>query len=312
MTEDPFQALRAARLEKLEEQLRAWLPLSRYEGGRRLNDALQYEIQSGGKRIRPLLALCSADLFGLPDEQALPLACAIEYLHLASVIFDDLPGMDDARMRRHVPALHVVFGDATAILAALALFTRAFEILAEWPTLVKEAARAVGHEGMIAGQAVDLTGGRDGRLLKTSALMRFAVSAPARAAAAHPASVVAIEEFGESMGEAYQLLDDLVDMLEPESSTGKTAGQDVRHSRQSLPPDGDPRGLYEQLCQRTAYAATILRDRLPPSHGSDRLMKFILWVEQRAGELIYGHDADRVDRCRTGVGCGERDPVAES
>jgi len=217
---------RLLNLPRIEAQLRARLPLSSFEGADRLNEALRYAVNSGGKRIRPLLTLLSSEICGIPAGDADALACAVEYLHLASVIFDDLPAMDDARMRRHLPALHLAFGEGVATLAALSLYARAFEILAGWPALVTEAARAVGAEGMAGGQAADLGGVHSARLRKTAPLICLALQGPAHAAGAGQDELAALAELGELLGEAYQILDDLLDALAAESETGKTAGQE--------------------------------------------------------------------------------------
>lgn len=283
---DPFDNLCSAKLRRLEEELRARLPVSPLKGARRLNEALQYEIRSGGKRVRPLLALASADLFGVPEDDAFRVACGVEYLHLASVILDDLPCMDDAQMRRHMPALHVAFGEAIAMLAALSLFARAFEILAPWPELVKEAGRAVGSEGMIGGQMADLSGEHRGRLRKTSPLIRFALAAPPRLAGVPAALVGAMEEFGELLGEAYQIRDDLLDELATERDTGKTARQDVRHRRQAMAPGTGPRELYERLRELVAGAVAVVRERLPEGPASSQLAAFAVWLEHESGALF--------------------------
>lgn len=308
---DPFDAPGQARLARLEEQLRLLLPLSPLEGAQRLSEALEYELRSGGKRVRPLLTLDSAEIFGVPENDALRLACAVEYLHLASVILDDLPSMDDAQTRRHLPALHVVFGEAIATLAALSLYARAFEILAEWPVLAREAARAVGSEGMIGGQAADLCGRHADRLAKTTPLIRFALSAPARLARANAAAIAAIEEFGELLGQAYQLCDDLLDALATEDRTGKTAHQDLRHNRPALAPGAGPRELYAHLRALVRRAVATVRGGLPPCAASGRLIGFAAWLERQAGELFHGDRADPAHCLRAGAGCGQRDPLAE-
>lgn len=301
---DPFDALRSSKLSRLEEELRARLPVCGFEGAQRLDEALQYELRTGGKRVRPLLALASADLFDVPEDEALRLACAIEYLHLASVILDDLPCMDDAQVRRHLPALHVAFGEAIATLAALSLFARAFELLAPWPALVTEAARAVGSEGMIGGQVADLSGEHRGRLRKTSPLIRFALAAPARLADAPAAVVHTMEEFGELLGEAYQLRDDLLDALATEGETGKTAHQDARHRRQAMPPGDGPAELYERLRGLVARAVGIVSERLPGGPAASLLVAFAAWLEHESGELFDPNRSGPAHCVRAGGGGG--------
>jgi len=300
----PFSAFQASKLPLIEAELHARLPLSSLEGTQRLNQALRYAVRSGGKRLRPLLALLAAQIFALPSPLALALACAVEYLHLSSVILDDLPAMDDAQMRRHLPALHLAFDEAVAILAALALYTRAFELLAPWPALVEQAARAVGSEGMIAGQAADLAGVRPTRLRKTAPLFRLALRAPAEAAAASAEQIAGLENFGELVGRAYQLCDDLLDALAAESVTGKTGDQDRRHGRDALSPEfGAPEALRE-LNELIAQARAALRRSLPPCSACEVLADFARSLERRAAELVHGHDAAVADGGCPGAGGG--------
>lgn len=308
---DPMDTLRATKLARLEAELRHLLPLSHLEGAQRLNEALEYGIRSGGKRLRPLLALGVSEIFDLPEGEALRLAGAIEYLHLASVILDDLPAMDDARTRRHLPALHVVFGEAIATLAALSFYTRAFEILAAWPTLVAEAARVAGSDGMIGGQAADLCGAHDSRLHKTAPLIRFAVAAPARIAGAPASQIAVLDEFGELVGEAYQLCDDLLDLLAAESQTGKTSDQDRRHRRQSFTPEFSARDAYEEIRRLTARATAKVRLELPGGETRVLLAEFASWLEQQAGELMHGDSSAAADGGPTGSGSFQRGPLAQ-
>jgi geranylgeranyl diphosphate synthase type II len=234
----------------IDDALAERLPLSSQFGAERLNEALEYAVFPGGKRLRPVLTLLGARVVGGSIEQALSAACAVEFLHTSSLILDDLPAMDDARLRRNRAALHLVYGEAVATLAALALLNRAYALFAR-PTatagsavarLVVEATRAVGEEGMIGGQAADLgpgvEGGRQGALasrsLKTTALMRLTMSAGAIACEACEADISALAEFGEHLGAAYQVRDDLLDELGDSSLTGKTIKQDARHLRRSF------------------------------------------------------------------------------
>ncbi len=115
--------------DPIEQALEAHLPLSRQEHAARLNEALRYSIFPGGKRWRPMFSLLGAELVGGSPEQALPAACAMEYLHTSSIIFDDLPAMDDAGLRRGRETLHLVFGESIALLTALALFNQSYALL---------------------------------------------------------------------------------------------------------------------------------------------------------------------------------------
>lgn len=235
----------------VEAALRARLPVSSLPAARRLNDALDYALFPGGKRLRPALSLLASSLVRLPRAESLALACAVEFLHSSSLVIDDLPGMDDASLRRNRRTLHLVFGEGTALLAALALLNRSYALFAEAARsceqegaverLVSEAARAIGAEGMIGGQMLDLELKADcadarslaGRDLKTVALTRLMMTAGAIACGACEADTCALAEFGECFGRAYQICDDLLDESGEGFSSDKTTGQDARHGRAS-------------------------------------------------------------------------------
>jgi geranylgeranyl pyrophosphate synthase len=232
----------------VEEALRRRLPLSSLPHAARLNEALVYSVFPGGKRFRPALALLASELAGASREQGLAVACAVEFLHSSSLVLDDLPSMDDAALRRKRPALHLVYGEGVALLASVALLNQSYALLAEAASgtdacgaLVGEAARAIGADGMVGGQAVDLltrAGEADTdalfcRELKTVALMQLMMTAGALACGARPADTGALSDFGECLGRAYQLCDDVSDETRPPELTGKPARQDARHMRAS-------------------------------------------------------------------------------
>jgi geranylgeranyl diphosphate synthase type II len=207
--------------------------------------AIEHSLFAPAKRLRPILSLLVADVLRGDVEQVLPPACAIEMVHTASLILDDLPCMDDATSRRGRPACHVVHGEATAILAAFALQNRAFAILAEgWPggpgaetraAVARDLSQAVGLEGMIAGQAQDLAG--TDRIIdfptlefihsrKTGAL--FTAAAALGALAARPAERAAIISYAKNLGLAFQIVDDLIDVGGAEAEAGKDVGKDLK------------------------------------------------------------------------------------
>lgn len=238
----------ASRRATVEEALRRRLPLSTLAHAGRLNEALVYSVFPGGKRFRPALALLASELAGASREQGLAVACAVEFLHSSSLVLDDLPSMDDAALRRKRPALHIVYGEGVALLASVALLNQSYALLAEAAsgtdacgTLVREAARAIGADGMVGGQAVDLltrAGEADTdalfcRELKTVALMRLMMTAGALACGARAADTRALADYGECLGRAYQLCDDVSDETRPPELTGKPARQDARHMRAS-------------------------------------------------------------------------------
>lgn len=172
---------------------------------------MRHAVFSGGRRMRPTLCMLAAHALGMNTRAALPIAAAIEYLHTASLIYDDLPAMDDSPNRRGAPSAHAKFGQGVALLAGLALVSHAMVLLAPSTVLVRAAGECVAT--MSAGQAIDLQGGtRDAaHYQKTTALFRLAVSAPALAFCAEEAKARALAEFGESLGRAYQFMDDADD-----------------------------------------------------------------------------------------------------
>ena len=218
------------------------------------------------KRLRPILALLVAEALKGDAKGVLPAACAVEMVHTASLILDDLPCMDDARFRRGRPACHVTHGEATAILAAFALLSRAYEILAEgWPggpdaegreAAAAELARAVGLTGMIAGQAADLA--MTGKTIdlpmlefihsrKTGALFTAAADLGAQAAGAQPSERAAIKAYAKNLGLAFQIVDDLLDVTGG-TEAGKDVGKDAKKTTfVSLAGVAGARQLAEEL-----------------------------------------------------------------
>jgi geranylgeranyl diphosphate synthase type II len=211
----------------------------------RVAAAMEDSLFAPAKRLRPILSLLVAEMLREEREQVLPAACAIEMVHTASLILDDLPCMDDATSRRGRPACHLVHGEANAILAAFALLNQAFAILAEgWPggpgpgtrvTLAGDLAGAVGLEGMIAGQAQDVAA--TDRTIdfptlefihsrKTGAL--FTAAAALGAMGARGEERAAIVSYAKNLGLAFQIVDDLIDVTGAEAEAGKDVGQDLK------------------------------------------------------------------------------------
>ena len=209
-----------------------------------LHQAMRYSLLAGGKRVRPLMTMIAATSFGAEEASAVDPACAIEMVHTASLILDDMPCMDDATLRRGRPANHRVFGEDTAILAATALLNRAFGVVAECDALdpsvrcdlVRTLSEAIGSNGIIAGQYCDLRPDpRDGAEIhgviqmygqKTGALFVAAVEAGARIARVDETWIEAVRSFAAHLGLAFQILDDLLDRMGNEHDAGKDIGQD--------------------------------------------------------------------------------------
>ena len=211
---------------------------------RPLHESMRYSLLAGGKRIRPVLTIQVATDLGATEDEALDAACAVEMVHAASLILDDLPCMDDARLRRGQPANHLVYNEDTAILAATALLNRAFGVIAECDLLSAQTrldltrllSDSVGSNGIIAGQFCDLQirhgHGDDVAGLtemygqKTGALFVAALEAGARVAGVDDVWVEAVREYGVNLGLAFQLLDDLLDTFGSREDIGKDTGQD--------------------------------------------------------------------------------------
>ena len=210
----------------------------------RLMAAIRHGALNGGKRLRPFLVMESAALFGADDAACLRVAAALECIHCFSLIHDDLPAMDDDALRRGQPTVHVAFDEASAILAGDALIAFAFEIVADAETALPDAtkskliaalARAAGFGGMTGGQALDLEAerfppGEAGvatlQAMKTGALIRFACEAGALVAGAGDDERTRLVRFGETVGLAFQIADDLLDLTSTEQALGKAAGKD--------------------------------------------------------------------------------------
>jgi len=246
---DLFLEFIASQRDAVEESLKNSLPISQEVGTERFNQALQYAVFPGGKRLRAYLTFIASMLGGASADQALKLGCAIEFIHTSSIILDDLPSMDDADLRRNRPALHLVCGEGHAILVAVALLNQAYALFsaavpAQAPAerlqlLLAEVTRRIGSLGMIAGQAAELlssgTTADDSilfsRELKTSALMRLMMVAGGTIAGSPTEDLEALATFGDCLGRAYQIYDDLADATGDRESTGKSVGQDSRHHR---------------------------------------------------------------------------------
>ena len=249
MTSEP--AADGARIERELDRLLT-------DPGRRVEpkllEAMRYSVIDGGKRIRPLLCLASARAVGGSVETALPFACAIEMIHAYSLIHDDLPAMDDDPVRRGRPSSHVAFGEAHAILAGDGLLTEAFAVAARESLArglpaervvrgVVEIATAAGAEGMVGGQVADiLAEGRSAGIeevleihrRKTGALLRVAVRAGAIAGGADESALERLTAFGERIGLAFQIADDVLDELGATEATGKAAQRDRERGKSTV------------------------------------------------------------------------------
>ena len=246
---DPFDfdAWGRLQLDRVEQALAQWVPVDAPAG---LGEAMAYAVLGGGKRLRPLLVLAAAEAAGGCPEAALRAACAVELIHAYSLVHDDMPCMDNDVLRRGKPTVHVRFGEAGALLSGDALQALAFELLTPDAARVEPRvqarlcgllARAAGAAGMAGGQAIDLAsvGHRldEARLrhmhrLKTGALLKASVMMGAGCAPdLPPATAEALARFGEAIGLAFQVVDDILDVTADSATLGKTAGKDAANDK---------------------------------------------------------------------------------
>jgi len=217
-----------------------------------IHQAMRYSVFAGGKRIRPILCLETARIFDADVSPAFYPGCAIEFVHTYSLIHDDLPALDNDDLRRGKPTCHKKFGEATAILAGDALLTLAFETIAASPApadrriaMIAEISTAAGTlHGMVSGQVADLEA--EGRRVdpetleyihrsKTAALIRASVASGALSAGVPPDDVARLRRFGETIGWAFQVTDDILDVEESSAALGKTAGKDIAQQKATYP-----------------------------------------------------------------------------
>lgn len=220
---------------EIEKSLREFLPLAPPKIETRFNEAVEYALFSGGKRLRPVLTLLGAEMFGGKAESFIPAAIAGEFIHTSSLIFDDLPSMDNSAERRGKESLHEKFGEGLAILVAIGFLNQAYGLVFVNHANLPERAMAahaeivecVGASGMLGGQSVDLALAKGAefrnvsgvefesvRNLKTSALMRLSLRVGAILAGANYLELAHLSRFAELLGDAYQISDDLIDLEE--------------------------------------------------------------------------------------------------
>lgn len=249
-----FMASLRHRAARVDTALECYLPRAdNYPGT--IHEAMRYSIFAGGKRLRPVLTLAAAEAVGGESELLMPAACAMELIHTYSLIHDDLPAMDNDDYRRGKPTSHKEYGEAIAILAGDALLTLAFELLARVADggvvppervvrVVAEVARGAGTKGLIGGQVVDtLSAGdvSDPATLeyihrhKTGALYQVAVRSGAILAGAGEKQLAALTTYAEHLGLAFQIVDDILDVVGDAGKIGKPVGSDEKNSKVTYP-----------------------------------------------------------------------------
>jgi geranylgeranyl diphosphate synthase type II len=224
------------------------LDLNDAQGTERLTEAMRYSLLAGGKRIRPVLALATAEALGNDPEDILPLAGALEMIHTYSLIHDDLPAMDDDDLRRGKPTCHKAFGEDVAILAGDGLFAEALHLALSQPgepanvlAAAREVTSAVGVDGMVGGQFLDITapGDLDAAALrrihglKTGRLIAVSVDSVLLLYGAQPPATLHYGRFAAELGVLFQIVDDILDVTGDEAELGKPRGSDERHGRRT-------------------------------------------------------------------------------
>jgi len=218
---------------------------------RRLVQSMQHGVLAGGKRLRPFLVMQAGALFDADEKCLLQVATALECVHCYSLIHDDLPAMDDDELRRGEPTVHVKFDEATAILAGDGLLTLAFDLLSDKSahgnpevriSLVSHLAKAAGMGGMVGGQMLDLMPQTPNpslddiarmQAMKTGALIKFACVAGGFCGGASPGEIRALEKYGEYIGQAFQLADDILDVTSNAAQLGKVTAKDEAHGKRT-------------------------------------------------------------------------------
>ncbi len=271
-------------IEAVERALEAWVPT---DAPAALGTAMRYGVLDGGKRLRPLLALAAAQAVDGLHHAAMRAACAVELIHAYSLVHDDLPCMDDDVLRRGKATVHVRFGEAQAMLAGDAMQALAFEVLtpddmsrekgvppALQARLCGLLARSAGHAGMAGGQAIDLASIgaplgeqtlRDMHHRKTGALLQASVLMGAACGNATPPQWAALGDYGDAVGLAFQVVDDILDVTQDSSMLGKTAGKDLDNNKPTyvsvLGLDAARRHAHDLRCKaQTALERSTLAD----------------------------------------------------
>ncbi|ULT55599.1 polyprenyl synthetase family protein [Neobacillus drentensis] len=247
-----LDAFRKEYQQLLDRELRALV--EKMDAPSVLKNSMIYSLEAGGKRIRPLLLFATLDAFGIDPKQGIPAAAAIEMIHTYSLIHDDLPSMDNDDLRRGKPTNHKVFGDAIATLAGDALLTYSFEVInmlsvdfappAVKMSLIVEMAKAAGAEGMVGGQVADMEG--ENKVLsleeleyihihKTGKLLKFSVVSGAIMAQANENSLQNLSAFAHHLGLAFQIQDDILDLVGNQQIIGKPVGSDTVNHKSTYP-----------------------------------------------------------------------------
>jgi farnesyl diphosphate synthase len=276
-----IQAWSSRQLMSVEQSLMQWVPADAPAG---LGEAMRYAVLDGGKRLRPLLVLasmqaCAGDKLTAPmSEAGMRAACAVELIHAYSLVHDDMPCMDNDVLRRGKPTVHVKYGQAGALLAGDALQSLAFELLTPQDSAIPAQVQArlcgllahgAGHAGMAGGQAIDLASVgiqlsiaqlRQMHRCKTGALLETSVLMGAQAAQASMQATNALLSYGQALGIAFQVVDDILDVTADTSTLGKTAGKDAENNKPTYVSFLGLDGARKEAAALAAQAQQALAD----------------------------------------------------
>ena len=263
-----------------------------------LKEAVAYSLLSGGKRMRPILAMAACEATGGEGKKALPFGCALEMIHTFSLIHDDLPAMDNDDYRRNMLTNHKVFGDAHAILAGDALLAETFRMIADrslYPdvsvergmSVMREVAEAAGFCGMVGGQSLDLLAENkkvDERavhlihLYKTARFIAASVVTGGLVAGAGDASISALRRYGENLGLAFQIIDDILNEIGEPGKTGKSVGSDARRGKATYPALF---GIAESRRKAVEYTGLAIAALEPLGSSVSRLCEIARYIVSR-------------------------------
>ena len=282
--------------EKIEKNLDEILSPS-LDGDEFLNEAMRYSVLGGGKRLRPFLAIECSSFFDVDTDDVIKISCAIELLHVYSLVHDDLPAIDDDDLRRGKLSNHKYFDEATAILVGDGLQALAFEILSGSFNKIKSKnqielinlfSNMVGHKGMVGGQAIDIRSNQNEELniakllmmykMKTANLISFSCQAGAIISDSNNLKRKALQDFGDNLGLVFQITDDILDVIGESSVIGKQTGSDIKNKKITFLDYYDIDQARLEINKYCDYSISSLNifDQIPPS-----LLKVVNFVKER-------------------------------
>lgn len=262
-----------------------------------LSRAMRYSALSKGKRLRAILVMASAAAVGGNEKKVLSIACAVELIHAFSLVHDDLPSMDNDRLRRGMPTAHIKFDEATAILAADALFALAYEVLGNTrnidPEIMLEIMRnlssAIGGKGMCSGQSLDIQ--NEGKKIsfeklkeihgkKTGELIMACVYCGAKASGANDSEITALLRFAQKIGLSFQIKDDILDVVGSKKLLGKTPGSDKRKQKATYPAILGIKGSKKVLDKEYRAAIASIRGLGKKAGSLRNIAEYVVWRDR--------------------------------